>query len=232
MSQPPYPPGAPGTYVGPQFVPPGTQAPAPGPGPQLPGQPPGQLPGPFARQPQPQLPYLPPGPRPLPGVPPAPQPLPPQPGPLSLQRPAVVGMAATMAVTASLQWICALSFAWLVATAGAANLSLQGGEGGLFHLLHRFHISMADGLAWPLFGLPLLSFFAGFLVLAPRPWARWTLTGTGLLALGWSAWWLQDDLIWWLAPALYIMVSCLLLWTPGASRWYRQRGLVPPHRPF
>ena len=219
MSQPPYPPGAPGTYVGPQFVPPGAPLPAPGQGHQLPGQPS----GPYV--PQAQLPYLPPGPGPVPG---APQPLP----QLSLQRPAVVGMAATMAVTASLQWICVLSFAWLVATAGAANLSLQGGEGGLFHLLHRFHISMVDGLAWPLYGLPLLSFFAGFLVLAPRPWARWTLTGTGLIALGWSAWWLQDDLIWWLAPALYILISCLLLWTPGASRWYRQRGLVQPYRPF
>lgn len=141
-------------------------------------------------------------------------------------------MSATMTVTASLQWICALSFAWLVATAGASNLALQGSEGSLYHLLHRFHISMADGLAVPMYGIPLLAFFAGFVVLAPRPWARWVLTGTGLLALGWSAWWLQDNIIWWLAPALYILVACLILWTPGASRWYRQRGIVRPDRPF
>lgn len=163
---------------------------------------------------------------------PTPRPTPYPPPPLALQRPAVIAMAATMAVTASLQWICALSFAWLVATAGASSLSTQGSEGGLFHLLHRFHIAMVDELAVPLYGFPLLSFFAGFLVLAPRPWARWVLTGVGLLALGWSAWWLQDNLVWWLAPALYILVSCLILWTPGASRWYRQRGRVDPSRPF
>jgi hypothetical protein len=141
-----------------------------------------------------------------------------------LQRPAVVAMSATMTVTAALQWICVLSFAWLVATAGAANLALEGSEGSLFHFLSRFHYSMIDGLAWPLYGLPLLSFFLGFVVLAPRPWARWSLTLTGVAALGWSAWWLQDNLIWWLAPALYIIVACLILWTPGASQWYRARG--------
>ncbi len=158
------------------------------------------------------------------------------PGWLILQRPAVVAMSATMTVTASLQWICGLSFAWLVATAGAANLALEGSEGSLFHLLNRFHYSMIDGLAWPLYGIPLLSFFLGFVVLAPRPWARWSLTITGLVALGWSAWWLQDYLIWWLAPALYIVVACLVLWTPGASQWYRARGRArsapPSAQPF
>lgn len=154
----------------------------------------------------------------IPSVPPAPT------GWLILQRPAVVAMSATMTVTASLQWICALSFAWLVATAGAANLALEGSEGSLFHLLNRFHYGMVDGLAWPLYGIPLLSFFLGFVVLAPRPWARWSLTITGLIALAWSAWWLQDNLIWWLAPALYVVVACLILWTPGASHWYRARG--------
>ncbi len=233
MSQPSFTPAPPGPYGAPQYQSPQSQAPQY----QQP-----QYQQPQYQQPQYQTPQYqqppefrepgypasirPPGPPPLPApaVPYAPQ--------LALQRPAVVAMSAAMTVTASLQWICALSFAWLVATAGASNLSLQGSEGGLFHLLHRFHISMVDGLAWPLYGIPLLAFFAGFLVLAPRPWARWVLTGTGLLALGWSAWWLQGDLIWWLAPALYILVACLILWTPGASRWYRQRGVVHPHRPF
>ena len=63
---------------------------------------------------------------------------------------------------------------------------------------------MVDGLAWPLYGIPLLAFFLGFVVLAPRPWARLELTITGLRALGWSAWWLQDDLVWWLGAGLYI----------------------------
>jgi hypothetical protein len=142
------------------------------------------------------------------------------------QRPAVIGMSATMTVTASLQWICVLSFAWLVATAGASNLATTGPEGSLFHMLYRFHYAMVDGLAWPLYGFPLLSFGLGFVVLAPRPWARWSLTITGVLVLAWSAWWLQDNLIWWLAPALYILVACLILWTPGASAWYRSRGLL------
>lgn len=208
MSQPSFIP-APGSYGAPQFQPP--------PGYPAPGQPGFSAPGPPVSIRPPQQPV------PSPGF------LPPV---LALQRPAVVAMSATMTVTASLQWICALSFAWLVATAGASNLALQGSEGSLFHLLHRFHISMVDGLAWPMYGIALLAFFAGFLVLAPRPWARWVLTGTGLLALGWSAWWLQDNLIWWLAPALYILIACLILWTPGASRWYRQRGRVDPNRPF
>ena len=43
---------------------------------------------------------------------------------------------------------------------------------------------MVDGLAWPLYGIPLLSFFLGFVVLAPRPWARWSLTLTGLVGAG------------------------------------------------
>lgn len=148
------------------------------------------------------------------------------PGPWLAQRPAVVGISAAMTVTASLQWICVLSFAWLVATAGAANLSTSGSDGSLFHILNRFHYRMVDGLAWPLYGLPLLSFLLGFVVLAPRPWARWSLTVTGLVTLGWSAWWLQDNLIWWLAPALYIVIACLILWTPGASQWYRSRGRI------
>lgn len=191
--------------------------------------PPGQGGGPQFQPPQVQPPqfYPPTSPTGYPVPPISPGTGVPGPAPsLFLQRPAVVAMSATMTVTASLQWICVLSFAWLLATAGASNLALEGSEGSLFHFLNRFHYSMVDGLAWPLYGFPLLSFFLGFVVLAPRPWARWSLTLTGLAALGWSAWWLQDHLIWWLAPALYVIVACLVLWTPGASQWYRQRGRI------
>ncbi len=132
-------------------------------------------------------------------------------------------MAATMTVTASLQWLCALSLAWLVATAGASGLSTSDAEGAFYHILRRFHLRMIEGLALPLYGFPTLAFFLGFVVLAPRTWARLALTLTGLAALAWSAWWLHDNILWWLPIATYVGIVCLILWTPGASQWYRQR---------
>jgi hypothetical protein len=138
------------------------------------------------------------------------------------QRPAVIAMAATMTVTASLQWLCALSLAWLVATAGAAGLSTTDAEGAFYHILRRFHLRMIEGLALPLYGFPTLAFFLGFVVLAPRVWARLALTLTGVGALAWSAWWLWNDILWWLPIATYIGIVCLILWTPGATQWYRR----------
>lgn len=132
-------------------------------------------------------------------------------------------MAATMTVTASLQWICGLSFAWLVATAGAAGLSTSDGEGAIFHTLHRFHLRMIGGLALPLYGFPTLALVLGFVILAPRPWTRLALTLTGVATLAWSGWWLRHDILWWLPVATYIGVVCLILWTPGATQWYRRR---------
>ncbi|MDN5769476.1 MAG: hypothetical protein L0H24_01105 [Microlunatus sp.] len=145
-------------------------------------------------------------------------------GPAPLpQRPAVIAIAATMTVTASLQWICALSFGWLVATAGAAGLSTTDVEGSIFHMLRRFHLRMIEGLALPLYGFPVLAFFLGFVILAPRVWARLALTLTGVATLAWSGWWLRNDILWWLPFATYIGIVCLILWTPGATQWYRQR---------
>lgn len=137
-------------------------------------------------------------------------------------------IAATLAVTASLQWICGLSLAWLVARAATDNLGTRGVEGGVYHLFNRIHERMLDGLAVPLYLFPLASFITGFLVLAPRPWARVTHTVVGLTALGWSAWWLWGDLAWWLVPAAYVGVACLLVWTPAASGWYRQSRELSP----
>ena len=170
--------------------------------------------------------FSPPGSQPT-----APQPVPAWPLPtqpyaavVPPQRPAVIAMAATMTVTASLQWLCALSLAWLVATAGAAGLSTTDAEGALYHMLRRFHLRMIEGLALPLYGFPTLAFFLGFVVLAPRVWARLALTLTGVAALVWSAWWLRNDILWWLPIATYIGIVCLILWTPGATQWYRQRA--------
>jgi hypothetical protein len=137
------------------------------------------------------------------------------------QRPAVVGLAATLAATASLQWVCVLSFCWLVATAGAAQLGTTGVDGGLYHLLNRFNYRMLDGLAWPLYLFPVASFVLSFLLLARRSWARIAFSVTGAAALVWSAWWLWGDLEWWLIPASYIALTVLVLWTPEATRWYR-----------
>jgi len=131
-------------------------------------------------------------------------------------------MAATMTVTASLQWLCVLSLAWLVATAGAAGLSTTDVEGAFYHILRRFHLRMIEGLALPLYGFPTLAFFLGFVVLAPRVWARLALTLTGVATLAWSAWWLRSDILWWLPIATYIGIVCLILWTPGATQWYRR----------
>lgn len=138
-----------------------------------------------------------------------------------LQRPAVVATACTLAVTASLQWVCALSFGWLVAFAAWDDRPPAGTANAIEQLFARFHERMLDGLAWPLYLFPLLSFTTGFLLLAQRPWTRWAHTLVGVAALGWSAWWLRDDLLWWLAPAAYIGVACAILWTPAANRWYR-----------
>ncbi|WP_152365616.1 hypothetical protein [Microlunatus speluncae] len=139
-----------------------------------------------------------------------------------IQRPAVIAMSATLAVTASLQWICGLSFAWLMAAVGAQSLGTDGIDGALYHMLQRFHYGMIDGLAWPLYLFPTAAFVTGFLVLIRRPWARIVHSAVGAGALAWSAWWLYEtSLLWWIAPAVYIAVACLILWLPAVTRWYR-----------
>lgn len=143
------------------------------------------------------------------------------------QRPVGVGLATTLAVTASLQWICGLSLLWLVAAVGADTLSRSGTEGAVFHMLHRFDLRMSDGLAVPLYLLPFASLLTGFLILSQRPWTRIAHTAVGLVALGWSAWWLQHQLEWWAVGALYILLGCLVLWTPSASRWYAKQPRQP-----
>jgi len=163
---------APGPHGAPQFSPPGSQPTAPLPTAPIPT---GYRPDPYAGAPGPQGP-----PAPVPAWPVAAQPYAPV---VRRQRPAVIAMAATMTVTASLQWLCALSLAWLVATAGAAGLSTADTEGAFYHILRRFHLRMIEGLALPLYGFPTLAFFLGFVVLAPRVWARVALTLTGVAAL-------------------------------------------------
>lgn len=137
------------------------------------------------------------------------------------QRPAVIALGGSLAVVASLQWICVLSICWVAATIGTSTFAQIGDNGVVFHVLNRFNSRMLDGLAVPLYGFPLVSFVTGFLVLTRRRWARALHTGVGLAALGWAAWWLQDSLLWWFGAAGYVVVACLVLWTRAATAWYR-----------
>lgn len=209
----------------------------PSPGQPSPGQPYGgyggalQQYGDPARDPQappPRIePYVGP-PLPPPILPTAAPPIPTgvAPVPPPVLRPAVIGMSATLAVTASLQWICGLSVVWLLAAVGSQSLGTSGLDGMLFHELQRFHYRMIDGLAWPLYLFPLASFVTGLLVLIRRPWARIVHSVVGAGALGWSAWWLRDALVWWIAPAVYVGLACLLLWLPAVGRWYRAERAI------
>lgn len=145
------------------------------------------------------------------------------PVPAPEQRPAVVGLAATLAVTASLLWVCGLSLGWVLAVAGSDALDQGGSDGFAFHLLDRFRLRMLDGLWVPLYAFPLGSLVSGFLLLARRSWPRVAHTVVAGLALVWSAWWLQDALLAWSTVAVYIAVAVGVLWTPAANRWYARR---------
>jgi hypothetical protein len=190
-------------YRGPQFA-----------GPDFAGPPPSYtpVPGPTDEQ----LRRLPPPPV-------APWPVAPPPRPLE-QRPAVVALATTLAVTASLLWVCALSLGWLVAVAGTDALDRSGSDGVAFHLLDGFTARLLDGLWVPLYLFPLTSLVTGFLLLLRRPWAPVLHTAVGLLALAWSAWWLRDALGQWMTLVVYVGVAVAVLWTPAARRWYRSSG--------
>ena len=181
-------------------------------------------------------------PRPYPAVSDLPvqaQPLPlPTPGPPAPptvagppQRPAVIALACSLAVVASLLWVCGLSLLWVTAVIGTGTFAQIGDNGAVFHILNRFNYRMLDGLAIPLYLFPLASFTTGFLLLSRRPWTRTLHTAVGLVALAWAAWWLQDNLLWWFSAAWYVVVACLVLWTPGATAWYRWRPSehAPPY---
>ena len=143
------------------------------------------------------------------------------------QRPAVIALACSLAVVASLLWICGLSLLWVTATIGTATFAEIGDNGAVFHILNRIDSRMLDGLAVPLYLFPLASFTTGFLILSRRAWTRTLHCAVGLGALAWAAWWLQDNLLWWFSAAWYVVVACLVLWTPGATDWYRWREPEP-----
>jgi hypothetical protein len=156
-----------------------------------------------------------------------PPPVAPPPGPaLADQRPAVIGLAVTLAVTASLLWVSGLSLFLLVAAAGTRALAPTGEDGVVFHLLDEVVLRMEDGLWVPLYGFPVASIVTGFCLLSRRPWARLAHSAVGVLSLGWAAWWLRESLLTWLVVVVYVGTAVAVLWVPAVGRWYAAR----PHR--
>jgi hypothetical protein len=157
---------------------------------------------------------------PVPGYPAQPPTYVIQPAPQP-QRPAVIGMSASMTVTGSALWICALATGWLFAVAGQARLQAsEDFDGQVLILLNRFSARLLDGLAIPLFGLPALAFIAVFLLLSGRRWAQLLYTVLGIGTVAWLAWWLHASPGWAVAPITYVVIAVGILWTPGALRWY------------
>lgn len=134
-----------------------------------------------------------------------------------------VGLAATLAVTASLEFIGALSLLWLIAVTGNEQLGTSGPDGVLYHILNRFDDRMVTGLAWPLYLFPLAAIVLGLLLPARRPWARLAFTLLGGATVAWLAWWFRSDLRWLIVPGTYIAFCVGILWTSPVSRWYRWR---------
>jgi hypothetical protein len=159
--------------------------------------------------------------RPYPSIPPATYGV--QPAPRQ-QRPAVIGMSASMTATAAALWVCALATAWLLAAAGQRRLQAdQDFDGQVLILLNRFSARLLDGLAVPLFGLPMIAFVAAFLLLSGRRWAQILYTCLGVVSIGWLVWWLHLSPRWAVAPVGYIAISVCIVWTPAAIRWFGRR---------
>jgi hypothetical protein len=149
------------------------------------------------------------------------------PAPATDQRPAVVGLAVTLAVTGSLVWVCGLSLFGLVALAGIQAMSPVGEDGVVFHTLDEFVLRMGDGLWVPLYGFPVASIVTGFMLLARRPWTRIAHSVVGVASLAWAAWWLRDSLLTWVVVTVYVGTAVAVLWAPSVGRWYAGRPARP-----
>ncbi|HEY0237707.1 MAG TPA: hypothetical protein VGC37_03605 [Friedmanniella sp.] len=143
------------------------------------------------------------------------------------QRPAVVGLAVSLAVTASLLWVCGLSLFAVAAMAGTRAMTAAGDDGVVFHTFDEFVLRMGDGLWVPLYGFPVASVVTGFLLLVRRPWARLVHSAVGAAALAWAGWWLRDALLAWVVVVVYVGTAVVVLWAPSMGRWYAGR----PRRP-
>ncbi|MDN5727754.1 MAG: hypothetical protein L0G99_17765, partial [Propionibacteriales bacterium] len=137
------------------------------------------------------------------------------------QRPLVVGLAVCMSTTAAMLFVCAFGFIWMVALVMRDTFDYNDPvEGVFYHMAERLHLSLMQGLLLPLLAFPVLTVVAGFLLLIRRAWPRLVYSLLGVAALGWSSYWLQNDLRLWAPPALYIVFCILIVWHRSSNRWY------------
>lgn len=134
------------------------------------------------------------------------------------QRPALVGMSTMLTVTASMLFMSALGLLWMLAWAGNESLDYNA-EGGLYYIMERFHLRLAQGLWVPLFGLPTASIVLAFCLLARRPWARIAYTALGVFTVGWLVVRWHDQPGYLIAPIAYIAFCAGILWISSVSRW-------------
>ncbi len=147
---------------------------------------------------------------------------------IPVQRPAVIGISASLTITASLLWIALLIFALLIAASVRATFSYEiQPDATIYHLADHFQVTMGSGLAIGLFGLPVLSVVSAFLLLVPRAWARISYSVLAAVTVGWSLWWLQASIGWWVPAAAYVALAAAICWTPGVGRWYADRRRRP-----
>lgn len=140
------------------------------------------------------------------------------------QRPLVVSLAVCMSTTAAMLFLCAFGFVWMIAEVIRDTFDYNNpGEGVLFHIAERFHLSLMQGLLLPLLAFPLLTVVAGFLLLIRKPWPRMAYSLLGVAALGWASYWQQGELRVVIPAAIYIVFCILIVWHSSASRWYAGR---------
>lgn len=137
----------------------------------------------------------------------------------------MVTLSGLLTVTASLQAVCAVAMIWLIIYAGVDTFDpTNPSEGPLFHILERANLSLANGLAAPLLGLPAVATVAGLLVLIRANWTRILSTALGLGTSVWLTVWQLHRIQLVAVPICYIAVCVLLLWLPAANAWYRRRS--------
>lgn len=145
--------------------------------------------------------------------------------PVPPQRPALLGMATMMTVTAAMLFMAALGFLWMVAWAGNESIDYNS-EGGLYYLMERFHLKLAQGLWVPLFGFSTASIALAFCLLARVQWARIAYSALGALTVAWLIFVWHDRAGYIVAPIVYIAFCVGIVWVNAVTRWLKFPGLA------